>query len=164
MTALERNADIVHLASYAPLFAHVDKWQWTPNLIWFDNLQSFGTPSYYVQKMFANHRGTHLLKSNINVETSSGLYATAVWNAPTNEVILKIVNATSETQKPQIVLNGRSIVSATRLVMSGEPSAVNDLKDPMAISPRETRVNVKGKSFLPVIEPNSFSLFRLKVR
>ena len=49
MTGLERNADVVGMASYAPLFAHVDAWQWTPNLIWFDNLRSFGTPSYYVQ-------------------------------------------------------------------------------------------------------------------
>src|SRR5690606_2312106 len=49
MTGLERNADIVYLSSYAPLLAHVDGWQWTPDLIWFDNLKSFGTPNYYVQ-------------------------------------------------------------------------------------------------------------------
>jgi hypothetical protein len=48
MTGLERNADLVVMASYAPLFGHVDAWQWSPNLIWFDNLRSFGTPSYYV--------------------------------------------------------------------------------------------------------------------
>ena len=47
MTGLERNADVVLMSSYAPLFAHVDAWQWTPNLIWFDSLRSYGTPSYY---------------------------------------------------------------------------------------------------------------------
>src|SRR5665647_3500847 len=47
MTGLERNAAVVNLASYAPLFAHVDGWQWTPDLIWVNNLQSYGTPNYY---------------------------------------------------------------------------------------------------------------------
>ena len=46
MTGLERNADVVRLASYAPLFAHLDGWQWTPDLIWVDNLRVFGTPNY----------------------------------------------------------------------------------------------------------------------
>ena len=54
MTGLERNADMVYMASYAPLFAHAEGWQWTPDLIWFDNLRSYGTPNYYVQKLFAN--------------------------------------------------------------------------------------------------------------
>ena len=61
MTGLERNAEVVHMASYAPLLAHVDAWQWRPDLIWFDNLQTFGTPNYYVQKMFSTHRGTHVI-------------------------------------------------------------------------------------------------------
>ena len=51
MTGLERNADVVHLATYAPLFAHVDAWQWNPDLIWFDNLRMLRTPTYYVQQM-----------------------------------------------------------------------------------------------------------------
>jgi alpha-N-arabinofuranosidase len=53
MTGLARNADVVRMASYAPLFAHVDAWQWTPDLIWFDNLRSYGTPNYYVQSCSA---------------------------------------------------------------------------------------------------------------
>ena len=61
MTGLERNADVVVMASYAPLFAHVDAWQWTPNLIWFDNLRSYATPNYYVQKLFSANKGTTIL-------------------------------------------------------------------------------------------------------
>ena len=61
MTGLERNADVVGMSSYAPLFAHVDAWQWTPDLIWFDNLRSFGTPNYYVQQLFGPIVGTRLL-------------------------------------------------------------------------------------------------------
>jgi alpha-N-arabinofuranosidase len=61
MTGLERNADVVYMASYAPLFAHTEGWQWTPDLIWFDNLSAYGTPNYYVQKLFAPTRG-HILR------------------------------------------------------------------------------------------------------
>ena len=61
MTGLERNADVVVMSSYAPLFANADAWQWTPDLIWFNNLSSYGTPDYYVQKMYSTHRGTDLL-------------------------------------------------------------------------------------------------------
>ena len=164
MTGLERNADIVHLASYAPLLAHVDKWQWTPNLIWFDNLQSFGTPSYYVQKMFANHRGTHVLKSNSNIVAENGLYVSTVWDAPTNEIIVKVVNSSGTKHKPQIVLSGKSVVSATEFVLKGDPSDVNDLKQPKAVAPKEGKLTIKGKSFSPEVEPNSLSVYRLKVR
>ena len=61
MTGFERNADVVLMSAYAPLLAHVDGWQWTPNLIWFDNLRSFGTPSYYAQQMFGANRGSRVL-------------------------------------------------------------------------------------------------------
>ncbi len=61
MTGMERNADVVRMASYAPLFGHVDGWQWTPNLIWADNLRSYGTPNYHVQSLFAQNRGDAVL-------------------------------------------------------------------------------------------------------
>ena len=61
MTGLERNADVVRMASYAPLFAHVEAWQWVPDLIWVDNLRVLATPNYYVQQLFARHRGDVVL-------------------------------------------------------------------------------------------------------
>jgi alpha-L-arabinofuranosidase len=61
MTGMERNADVVRLASYAPLFAHVDGWQWTPDLIWVDNLRVLHTPNYYVQQLFSRNRGDLVL-------------------------------------------------------------------------------------------------------
>lgn len=57
MTGLERNADVVVMSSYAPLFGHEEGWQWRPNLIWADNLRSYGTPNYYVQQLFSRNRG-----------------------------------------------------------------------------------------------------------
>jgi alpha-L-arabinofuranosidase len=81
LTGLERNADIVVMASYAPLFAHVDGWQWTPDLIWVDNLRSAGTVNYQVQKLFATNKGTNAVPALLNNKTLSGqngLYASAV--------------------------------------------------------------------------------------
>ena len=72
MTGLERNADVVLMSSYAPLFGHVDAWQWTPNLIWFDNLRSYGTPNYYVQKLFSVNRGSRVLPVQINGSAKNG--------------------------------------------------------------------------------------------
>jgi len=66
MTGLERNADLVVMTSYAPLMAHAEGWQWTPDMIWFNNLESYGTANYYVQKMFSNHAGTDLLRITQN--------------------------------------------------------------------------------------------------
>ena len=61
MTGLERNADVVHMATYAPLFAHVEGWQWRPDMIWFDNLNSVATASYYVQQLYATYKGSRVL-------------------------------------------------------------------------------------------------------
>ena len=97
MTGLERNADVVQMASYAPLFAHVDGWQWTPDLIWFDNLRSYGTPDYYVQKLFANNKGSAVLSLTRDgkiLEGQDGLYATACIDQSSHELILKLVNTT----------------------------------------------------------------------
>lgn len=66
LTGVERNSDLVTMSAYAPLFAHEDAWQWRPNLIWFDNLSSYGTPSYYVQKLFSRHRGDVLLPTEVD--------------------------------------------------------------------------------------------------
>lgn len=65
MTGMERNAAVVVMSAYAPLFGHVDGWQWRPNLIWFDNLRVFGTPNYYVQQAFAQNRGDRVLPARL---------------------------------------------------------------------------------------------------
>jgi alpha-L-arabinofuranosidase len=67
MTGMERNADIVAMACYAPLFANVNGIQWHPDLIYYDNSRSFGTPSYYVQKLFSENRGDAILPTSASV-------------------------------------------------------------------------------------------------
>lgn len=75
MTGMERNSDIVAMASYAPLFGNVNSMQWKPNLIYFDNSRAFGTPSYYVQKMFSNNRGDYVLPNIVTISTNASYVA-----------------------------------------------------------------------------------------
>ena len=109
MTGLERNADIVHMATYAPLFAHVDAWQWRPDLIWFDNLRSVRTPNYYVQKLYAHHAGTHVLPITWNkapLTGQQGLYASSVIDRNKSQIIIKLSNVSTEARDFTITLNG----------------------------------------------------------
>ncbi len=102
LTGLERNADVVVMASYAPLFAHVDGWQWTPDLIWVDNLRSAGTVNYQVQKLFATNKGTNAVPALLNNKVLSGqdgLYASAVTDKNSKEIIIKIVNSGNYRKK-----------------------------------------------------------------
>src|SRR6266576_950224 len=98
MIGLERNAAVVRMSSYAPLFAHEDAWQWRPNLIWCDNRRVFGTPNYYVHQLFSRNRGDAVLpvKLELPVSASSAtpkLFASATRDEATGEIILKLVNA-----------------------------------------------------------------------
>ena len=95
MTGLERNAEVVNMASYAPLFANVDGWQCPTNLIWMNSLQSYGTPNFYVQKLFSVNKGSQVvivLQDNSVIAGQDSLYATACIDKPGNELIIKIVN------------------------------------------------------------------------
>ena len=127
MTGLERNADIVQMCSYAPLFAHVDAWQWRPDLIWFDNLNTVATPNYYVQKLFSTNRGTDVVKvleNDIVIAGRDSLYASAVIDKKVGELIIKLVNSSSKSQ--QIELNIQGVKPAKKNAMMQELAA-NDL-------------------------------------
>jgi len=169
MTGLERNAEIVNLCSYAPLFAHVDAWQWTPDLIWFDNLNSYGTPNYYVQKLYATNRGTQvvpMLLNNQPLTGQDGLYASAVFDQQRNEIILKMVNATNLVKNQPVTLNVKKRLDskASLIVLkSDSQDAVNSLEHPKLVSPVEQPFVVKGKTVESILAPNSFSVYRIKV-
>lgn len=168
MTGLERNADVVHLSSYAPLFAHVDGWQWTPDLIWFDNLTSFGTPNYYVQKLFANNRGTHVVpvRSNGKPPTGPKLYATAAIDRGTNELILKIVNAADAGQPTEVRVDGIRRMSAGTITVlkSDNPGAVNSIAEPTRVSPETRPLKAGGKRLDLLLDPLSLTVVRVPIR
>ena len=169
MTGLERNADVVYMCSYAPLFAHIDAWQWTPDLIWYDNLKSFGTADYYVQKLFSNNKGTEILPmllENKPVTGQNGLYASAAFDKNSNEIILKIVNSAEKARPLRIVLeSAKKLMPEGRIIILKSESInnVNSLERPAFISPVEKELTIKGKTLIPVLDPYSFTVIRIKV-
>jgi alpha-L-arabinofuranosidase len=168
MTGLERNADVVHMASYAPLFSHTEGWQWAPDLIWFDNLRSYGTPDYYVQKLFSLNKGSQVVPILLNNEAltgQNGLYASAVIDKSTHEVIIKLVNTTAEPVTKDITIEGVKKLNrtATLTVLKSEIEKVNSLDNPVAVSPVDQQMPIKGKKINMVAAPYSFTVLRLKM-
>ena len=170
MTGLERNADVVQMASYAPLFAHAQAWQWAPDLIWFNNLQAYGTPSYFVQKLYANNRGTHVVPITKNEEVLAGrdsLYATACVDSVTNELVIKLVNTAGKSQSNTVVIDAgkKKIVQATTTVLKSDGlTAVNSFAQPENIAPSTTVLNWKGKEIVLTAAPYSFSVVKIKLQ
>jgi alpha-N-arabinofuranosidase len=169
MTGLERNADVVYMCSYAPLLAHTDGWQWTPDLIWFDNLTSIGTTNYYVQKLFGTNKGTHVLnmmQNNQPLTGQNGLYASATLDKNSGEIILKLVNNSGESQPVNMELQTKSkLMSKAKLtVLKGELTAINSIENPVAVKPIDQDFNIKGKKVLLPLAPYSFSVMRIKIK
>jgi len=169
MTGLERNADVVSMASYAPLFANVDGWQWTPDLIWVDNLKIYGTPNYYVQKLYSLYKGTNVvpfLSDNQNVTGQDGDFGTASIDKKTNEVIVKFVNTSGKLQEVSFVIEGvkKLDTKGTLTELTGEkPDQVNSIDEPVTVSPKDRQVDVKSKTIKISIKPFSFNVLRVKM-
>ncbi|TFF33374.1 alpha-L-arabinofuranosidase C-terminal domain-containing protein [Mucilaginibacter psychrotolerans] len=169
MTGLERNADIVIMASYAPLFAHVDGWQWAPDLIWYDNLRAYSTPSYYVQQLFSLNKGTDavpLLKDGLAVSGKDGAYATASVDKNTRELIIKFVNVTDTAKSLTFnISSGATFQKTASVITLGNyaKDAVNSLDKPKNISPVNSTMAISGKVLNTTIEPNTFKIIRLKM-
>jgi alpha-N-arabinofuranosidase len=167
MTGLERNADVVSMASYAPLFAHADGWQWTPDLIWVDNLRSYGTPDYQVQKLFSVYKGTQevpILLDNKAVAGKEGFYACAALDKATNEIILKVVNSSGKAQNADFMIDGAKLQSkASVIVLANENlNQVNSFENPSAVSPKTQEVKLQNKKLTFQLKPYSLNVIRIK--
>lgn len=170
MTGLERNADVVQLCSYAPLLAHAEGWQWTPDLIWFNNLQSFATPNYYVQKLYSNNKGTNTLSirsNNENITGQNDLYASAVWDKNSKQVIVKIVNNSTKDQSVSFDLKGRLKFNseAKAIILSSDAgNNVNSFENPGNVKPQESTVKVQGQSATVKLKASSFTVLTFQAR
>jgi alpha-L-arabinofuranosidase len=168
MTGMERNADVVRMASYAPLFAHVDAWQWTPDLIWTDNLRTLLTPSYHVQRLFARNRGDVVLPVTLQALTSGEekrFYASSSFDEKSGEVILKLVNATAGEATEAVDLSGVRAVGIGTLTTVQAPGldSVNTFDDPALVAPHQTAFTPAGSKFSLTLPANSFTVIRLGV-
>jgi alpha-L-arabinofuranosidase len=170
MTGLERNAAVVNMASYAPLFAHAEGWQWTPDLIWVDNLRSYGTPDYYVQKMYSTNKGSKVVPITLNNDVVAGqdsLYASASIDTATNELIIKIVNASAIDQPTLLSVEGVKKMGATgklQVIQSNDLYAVNSFGQPQNVSPKESVISIKSKKIDYKAASYSFNVIRIKLQ
>jgi alpha-L-arabinofuranosidase len=175
MTGIERNADLVHMATYAPLFAHVEGWQWRPDAIWFDNLRSFKSVSYYVQQLFATNKGTNVLpltmagKPVAGQDGQDGLFASSVFDKQTGEVIIKVVNTSKEPQSVTINLmgmKGERTVDIITLKHDGKLTDENTLDEPEKIVPVLSGMKCEAGKKSTVLTDNvpamTFRIYKVK--
>ena len=168
MTGLERNAEVVHLTSYAPLMAHAEAWQWTPDMIWFNNLEAYGSANYQVQKLFAINKGTDLLaitKDGKAVIGQNDLFASAVKDSNTREIIIKLVNTSANAQEVNVDLKGSKLASkgAVTTLTSTNLDDVNSFEFPKKISPTESEIKLKGDKAKMILPAYSVTVLKLKL-
>ena len=174
MTSFERNADIVQMTSPAPLFAHIDGWQWRPDQIWYDNTDMFKTVSYYVQQLYATNAGTNVLsltmdkKPVANQAGQNGLFASAAYDGKTDEVIIKIANTSKVQQPVSFILTGmKGTRTAQTLTLCHQGmDDENTIFQPERIIPQKGTIQVdegKGSSLLlDDMPPMSFRIYRIR--
>ncbi|PIF61133.1 alpha-L-arabinofuranosidase C-terminal domain-containing protein [Flavobacterium sp. 11] len=169
MTGLERNAEVVNLTSYAPLMAHEEAWQWTPDLLWFNNLEAYGSANYYVQKLFATNRGTDLIaitKDGKPVTGQNNLFASAVKDSNSKEVIVKLVNTSATAQEVNVDLKGTKLQAKGTIITLTSPNLQdeNSFANPKKISPTEKGFNLKGDNAQTSLPPYSVTVLKLKMK
>ena len=170
MTGLERNAGVVYMASYAPLFAHADGWQWSPDLIWVDNLNAVGSANYQIQKMYSVNKGTHTVPALLDNKAVAGqdsLYVSAVTDKNTGELIIKIANASNSRKELVFSIDGVKKINpqaSIAVLQAGSPDAMNTLAKPDAIVPQISNLSLKGKKLAVPVQASSFSVIRVGVR
>ncbi|MCJ8208311.1 alpha-L-arabinofuranosidase [Mucilaginibacter sp. RS28] len=169
MTGLERNADMVQLASYAPLLAHVDAWQWRPDLIWFNNLQSVATPNYYVQQLFSTNKGTRVIPALADGKVLAGqdsLYCSATVDSVNNRIIIKLINAAEQSKQISFDMTGKksAFKQATwTKIATMNKLAFNSIDNPDVVKPVSQKMKWSNKQTV-TIEPLSANVFVLPYR
>ena len=171
MTCMERNSDICIMSCYAPLFVNVEPgaMQWASDLIGYDVLNAYGSPSYWAQVMFSKYLGDHIVpveaidipkqKLDRNDEANAVFY-TATQNAKDGKIYLKLVNTVGDAQQLKIKLDGVKKVKskAEKIVLkSASPEDTNTIDKPMNISPVKSTQKV-GKQFPITLSPYSITV------
>lgn len=170
MTGLERNADIVHMASYAPLFGNINAWQWRPDLIWFDNLNSVATPNYYVQKLFSTNAGTDVISALVNGKSLSGqdsLFASSCLDSKTSELIVKLVNVARKSASLNLSVFGRKFVTTEiriQTLTNSDLSAFNQVGKSEVVTPIWHNQQLSGKNIVVNLDGYSLNVLRIPLK
>jgi alpha-L-arabinofuranosidase len=163
LTGFERNGDIVHFASYAPLLARRQNIQWRPDMIYFDNTDVCLTPNYFVQQLFGRNSGDRYLNTAVDVGRALKLAASAVLDSASGDLIVKIVNGEDQPMEIAIRLNGLASadLKALRTVLTGPGAdAENQFGEPPAVFPETGEMAIQS-SFNYAAPANSLTLFRV---
>lgn len=164
LTGVERNADVVVLASYAPLLARVGYAQWSPNLIWFDDKTCYGTPSYYVQKMYASNMGTYTLVNKLN-KKDAGLYQTVSYDETSSDIIIKIVNSSEDSQLLELDFDKEWNLSKEIKVCeltSQNKLDYNTIEETKKVVPVEKKLTLDKMEYL--LPASSFTIIRIAAK
>ncbi len=169
LTGVERNADVVHLATYAPLLAHLDAWQWNPDLIWFDNLRLVRSVNYYVQQLYSHHKGTNVLPITRNGQVVAGdnqLYASAVIDTQKKEIIVKLANTSISDRDiniriDQLTKGMKLLQDIQATTLTGDMQKENTLDEPMTTVPRDEKLAIAGNVLSVKVKGQSFNVYRV---
>jgi len=168
MTGMERNSDLIVMASYAPLFVNVNPggMQWESDLIGYNAVTSYGSPSYYAQAMFAQYLGTEAPTSSVTGGGERFFYS--VTRDPNNDAVyLKLVNASSAAQPVEINLAGANNVGKTGTLVSlsgNNPAETNTISAPMRIAPVKTPLTNVGAKFNHTVPAYSIQVIQLQAK
>jgi len=166
MTGLERNGDVVRMASYAPLFANSEAWQWTPDMIWVNSLEIYRTPNYYAQMLFARNPGDVTIPLQLTAPEGVKLYASATRDNASGETILKVVNGDGSPAEVKLDFAGAPAAasSATVFTLAGpDGKGENSFAAPQNIAPQESPLAVPSPQFSYTFPANSLTVLRLKL-
>ena len=170
LAAMERNADVVALQCYAPLFARVDagnELQWRPDLIGYDGLHVYGSGSYYAFQMFSQHHGTSVLSATLANAPAGPVPPLhySVTKDDAGKIYIKMVNVTDSPQAVKLALPGAGSVDSTGTVYtlaSGKLNAVNSVANPTGLSPVQSQISNAGTNFSYTFPPLSITAMELK--
>lgn len=167
LTGLERNADVVWMATYAPLFAHVDGWQWKPDMIWFDNTRMVKTPNYYVQQMFGNYTGDRVVPISLDKQPLSGqegLYASASMDSKQGKYYVKIVNTSARIIPVKLFFKGlkkQEMFTNCELIIlqASDLKMENTLDRPEQVRPKVRVLTSPGDYLNTTVEPYTVAIY-----
>jgi alpha-N-arabinofuranosidase len=165
MTQMEKNSDIVVMNCYAPMFVNVNAGarQWRPNLIGYDGLRVYGSPSYHAIKMFSTHLGDQILKATA---ADTDLLVSATRDSRSGTIYVKLVNSGNAEAPAQLDLQGMQTLAstATVLTLAADPKATNSIDAPQAVAPITSKVSGVKPGFAYNVPANSIVVMVLESR
>ncbi|CAM8965161.1 unnamed protein product [Rhodiola kirilowii] len=169
LIGLEKNSDVVEMASYAPLFVNVNDRKWNPDAIAFNSSHKYGTPSYYMQQFFAESSGATLLSTELESNSSSSIVASAItWKDSKDGreyLRIKVVNFGSSVISLKVSVGGLdsnsvqlSGLTKTELTSSNVMDE-NSLDQPLKIAPKKTSLTHLGQQMDVTVSPHSITAY-----